>query len=233
MAVLPNSQIEILQFFEAHVPVWALAPTSLGLSASQVAALGALTSAARTAYNSMQSQHQAAKASTGTWYDAHDLMRNMGADLIKVIKAYAAATNNPGVYNSAQIPAPKSPTPTPAPATPLGLAAALANDGAIELTWNASIANGTTFGVWRKLAGQADFSQIGLASSATSYIDNTLPVGGGTGGGPDSSGGVWYQVRAHRLGLESNFSEPIFVRFGRVVENGGGGGGGEELKIAA
>lgn len=227
MSVLPESRLDQLQFFESHVSVWGSAPpTALGLTASQVAALGALTSAARTAYTQMQAQHQAAKASTGTWYDAHDLMRNMGADLIKVIKAYAAATNNPGVYNSAQIPAPKSPTPTPAPSTPTNVVASLQFSGAIGLSWTSSVANGTAFSVWRKLnqSGQA-FEQIATVSGTTEFVDQTLPAGAGGSAG----NGVLYAVQAHRLGLSSELSEPALIRFGSVD----GESGGEELKIAA
>ena len=80
------------------------------------------------------------------------------------------------------------------------------------------------FSIWRKLASEANIQQIGLASGAKFYEDNTLPVGS------QSSGGVVYQIKATRLGLESDFSEPILVKFGAVV---GGGGGEESLRIAA
>jgi hypothetical protein len=231
MAILPQSNIEVLEFFEAHNVGWSAVPAAIGLTPLMMTEIINLTNAARSAYDTNQIQRDVAKASTQQWYNAIEALRAKGADYLKTIKAFAATTGNPNVFNIAQIPMPKTPTPTPAPGTPTNLAAALANDGAIELTWKASVALGTTFSVWRKLAGQAQFSQIGLASSETTFIDNTLPVGGGAGGGNDSAGGVWYQVRAHRLGLESGFSEPIFVRFGRVVENDGEDGG--ELKIAA
>jgi len=193
--------------------------------------LVSLTTAARATYNAMQIQHEQSKNSTQQWYDAITALREKGADYLKAIKAYAATTNNPNVFTLAVIPPPKSPTPTPPPSTPTSLTATLLNNGAIKLDWKASVAKGTAFSVWRKLAGQPSFEQIGLASSDATFTDDTLPVGGGGGGGPDSQGGVWYQTRAHRLGQSSEFSEPIFVRFGNVA--GGSESEGGDLKIAA
>jgi len=66
--------------------------------------------------------------------------------------------------------------------------------------------------------------QIGTVSGAKSFIDSSLPVG------IDTASGVWYQVRAERVGLVSDFSEPIFVRFGAIGTPNDGEG---ELKIAA
>jgi len=185
----------------------------------------ALTSAARASYTAMQAARAASTNATQAWYDNQEAMRVKGADLIKVIKAFAASTNNPGVYTAAMLPPPKSPTPLPPPATPTNLTASLLNNGAIKIEWKASIEN-TSFSIWRKLnlTGQA-YEQIGVASSNRAFTDSTLPAGGLGSAGP----GVFYQVQAHRNGLSSEFSEPVSIRFGSVD----GENGESDLKIAA
>jgi hypothetical protein len=227
MSILPPSRLEALEFFEAHNSAWVLQSQNIGLSASMMTTLVSLTTAARAAYNANQIQRDAAVNSTQAWHDAYDALREKGADYIKAIKAYAATTNNPNVYTLAVLPPPKAPSPTPAPAMPLNLSATILNTGAVELNWKASVALGTTFSVWRKFNTPGEpFVQIGLASSVTSFVDQSLPVGAAGNAGT----GVFYQVQAHRLGLESPASEPVLIRLGSVE---GEGGGDESLKIAA
>jgi hypothetical protein len=225
MAILPDSLLSQLEFFETRNPEWAAAPANLGLSASQMSSMIALTTAARASYTAMQVARAESTNATQAWYDNQEAMRVKGADLIKVIKAFAAATNNPGVYTAALLPPPKSPSPLPPPATPTSLTATLLNNGAIKIEWKASI-EGTSFGVWRKLnlTGQA-YEQVGIVTGVRTFTDATLPAGGLGSAGP----GVFYQVQAHRGGLTSEFSEPVNIRFGSVD----GESGGEELKIAA
>jgi hypothetical protein len=152
-----------------------------------------------------------------------------GADYLKAIKAYAATTNNSGVYALAQIAPSKAPTPTPTPppAVPTDLVASLENLGAIRVSWTASIARGKAFSLWRKLniSGQS-FEQIATVSGTTTFVDETLPAGAGGSAGA----GVLYAVKAHRLDEASPFSEPVLIRFGSVD---GSAGGEQGLKIAA
>jgi len=226
MAILPDTRLARLEFFEAHSGAWTTHAANIGLSISQMTTLVSLITAARSSYNASQVQREASRAATQTWYDNLDALSDKGADYLKAIKAYAATTGNPGVFGLAQIPPPKAPSPTPAPSTPTNLTATLRFDGAIQLSWKASIANGTAFTLWRKLnlTGQA-FEQIATISGETSFVDATLPAGAQGSAGP----GVFYQVIAHRLGQSSPPSEPAIIRFGSVD----GGNGEEGLKIAA
>ena len=228
MAVLPETRLQQLQFCELHNPIWTSAGPSIGIPTGSMTALVTLTTAARASYTAMLAAQEASRSATQAWYDNHAAMRDKVADYIKTIKAYAATTGNPGVYTSAQIPVPKAPAPTPPPATPLNLSATLLNTGAVQLDWTASVAMGTSFTIWRKFNTPGEpYLQIGLASSVTTYIDQTLPVGAAGNAGT----GVFYQVQAHRLGLASPASEPVLIRIGSV--EGSGGGGDEGLRIAA
>lgn len=219
MDVLPDTKLQQLEFCEAHNNVWTAQATNIGLTTTLMTNLVTLTTAARAQYNAMLAAHEAGKTATQSWYDAHNAMRDKAGEYIKTIKAYAGTTNNPNVFNLAQIPPPKAPTTGTAPPTPTSVSATLLNSGAIQLDWKGNITNGVVFTIWRRFGTEANMEQIGTVSGAKSFIDSTLPVG------TQTASGVWYQVRAERIGLTSDFSEPIFVRFGAVAGDGGNGEG--------
>ncbi len=226
MAILPGSRIERLEYIESKVPIWTSASALIGLSAPQLVLLSAQTSACRTAYQAMVAAQQASKNATQAFYNSCATMTDTTSDYLKVIKGFAAATNNPAVYTIASIPPNKTPAPLPPPTTPTNLTATLLNNGAIKIEWKASVEN-TSFSIWRKLnlTGQA-YEQVGVVSSARAFTDATLLAGALGSAGP----GVFYQIQAHRNGLNSEFSEPVSIRFGSVDGEGGGSG---ELKMAA
>ncbi len=227
MAVLPETKIQQLEFCEVHNPIWTAQAVNIGLTTGAMTTLVSLTTAARSSYNAMLAAHEAARNATQQWYDNHAAMRDKAADYIKAIKGYSATTGNPAVYTLAQIPPPKAPAPTPPPATPTNLTVSLLNTGAVQLDWKASVALGTSFSIWRKFNAPGEpYLQIGLASSVTTFTDETLPVGASGNAGT----GVFYQVQAHRLGLSSPASEPVLIRLGSVE---GDSSDGESLKIAA
>ncbi len=226
MGVLPDTRLGQLEFCESKNPVWTAQAANLNLTPVMMTTLVSLTTAARAQYNAMVAAHAASKTATQAWYDAQEAMRDKAAEYIKTIKAYAGTTNNPNVFNLAQIPPPKSPSASAPPPTPTNLTATLLNSGAIQLDWKGNITSGVVFTVWRRFGSELNMEQVGTVSGAKSFTDATLPVG------VQTASGVWYQVRAERIGLFSDFSEPIFVRFGAVA--GGDLGTDEEgLKIAA
>ncbi len=227
MGVLPDTKLQQLEFCESKNPVWTAQAPNLNLTPAMMTTLVSLTTAARAQYNAMVASHAASRTATQSWYDAHNAMRDKAAEYIKTIKAYAGTTNNPNVFNLAQIPPPKAPTTGTAPPTPTSVSATLLNSGAIQLDWKGNIASGVVFTIWRRFGTEANMEQIGTVSGAKSFTDSTLPVG------TQTASGVWYQVRAERIGLTSDFSEPIFVRFGAVAGEGGNGEGEGGLKIAA
>jgi hypothetical protein len=224
MGVLPDTRLAQLEYCESKNPVWTAQAANLNLTTGMMTTLVSLTTAARAQYNAMVAAHSAARAATQSWYDAQEAMRDKAAEYIKTIKAYAGTTNNPNVFNLAQIPPPKAPSASTPPATPANVTATLLNSGAIQLDWKGSLSHGVSFTIWRRFGAEANVSQIGTISGAKTFIDTGLPVG------IETASGVWYQVRAERVGLVSDFSEPIFVRFGAVATPNDGQ---SELKIAA
>jgi len=172
MPVLPDRDLEQIQFCETHIPVWNAAPASVGLTAAQVTQLTSLTTAARASFNTAQSSRETSRGATTTFHGNLTSMRNNVADLIRIIKGFAESQSDPTViYGKAQIPQPAAPTPAPLPGRPKDLAVTLNPDGSITLTWtatDASASGGAFFNITRKLPGQTGFTPIGGAPGSTS-----------------------------------------------------------------
>ena len=131
MAILPESRLGRVEFFEAHIAAWVAGAgaNTIGLTAAQTTALNAKITAARTAYNAMIVAREASKAATQAFYNAEAALSDNGAALLATIKAFAETTANPNVYVLAQIPPPAQPSPAGAPTNPTDLGAFLENDG--------------------------------------------------------------------------------------------------------
>ncbi len=227
MPILPPTRLEKLEFVEFHLAPWSTAGAAIGLTAAQMTALSAQTSAARTAYNAMMTAREMSENATQNFYNLCQTMVDTTADYLKTIKAYAATTNNPNVFTLAVIPPPKTPSAGPPPAIPTNVSATLQPSGSVQVSWKGKLSGGTAFSVWRKLNQPNDpFVQIATVNGATAYIDETLPAGAAGSAGT----GVFYAIKAHRVGLASGLSEPAVIKLGSVIgENGGADG----LKIAA
>lgn len=212
MAVLPTSRLEQLEWFESHNGIWTLNSGALNLTSAQMVVLSNLTNAARVAYQAMLSAQQASKNATQAWYDAQEAMSDKGADYIKTIKAYAATTNNPGVYTIAQIPPPRAPQPAPTPSQPTNLSGAISPQGVLTLTWSSDRSgpsSGLFFHVERKLGDNGPWTSLGATQELT-YTDAAITTYGMA---------VTYQVQARRGDKASPWSMPLVVD---LVNAGGG-----------
>ena len=185
MPILPQSDLEQIQFFENHLPIWSITPASLGLSGPQCVLLTTLTKNARDAYVLAQKARDASKASTSAYHDDTMLMRNLGADMIRLIKAFADASANPvPVYNAAQLPLPMPPSPPVAPGTPENIVVGLNPGGSLTLRWkakNAAPSSGAVFDVTRRLDNTGQYMSIGPGKSVRGgkfeFTDSTLVNG--------------------------------------------------------
>lgn len=203
MAVVPSNRLDMVQFFETHNPVWASNAAAIGLSLPQISALAALVNAARTDYDEQQAAIQAKLAATNAFHDSSDALRSYGADLVKVIKAYAESNDNPNVYNIAQIPAPQPPSPAGPPDQPTDVLASFIYPFGIRLTWKGSVAQGAYFGVFRRLPGESTYTFV--HTTKDKYFDDTaLPAG---------SSSVEYYIAAFRDQYQVN-STAIELQFG-------------------
>lgn len=220
MGVVPSKDLEAIQFFESHVPVWQANAVAIGLTAAMVTGLDNAAKAARGSYTAQQNAREAAKAATTALHNNVTNLRGVGGDLIKTIKAFADTTNNPAVYATAQIPPPAPPTPLPPPGQPTGFEVQLTGSGAIFLKWkstNSSASSGAFFTVKRKLAGEGQFTLVG-GTGSKSFVDDGVPFGASS---------VTYLVQGFRGTEPGAESEQLTVQFGV------GGGGQAQVRLAA
>lgn len=190
MAIVPNTRLGKIEFYEAHIQPWAANAANIGLTSAQVAALMSQTAAARVAYNQAQAARDAAKAATQTFYNAVGTMADHGAGLIKTIKSYAETQDDPNVYVLAQIPPPAEPSPVPAPGTPYQPRVSLMQSGELALRWkcdNPAGSTGTMYEVQRRV-GDGPYVFVGSVGERI-FADESLPAG---------SASVVYKVTAVR-----------------------------------
>lgn len=217
MSVLPENRLGQIQFCESHVPVWAAAPATIGLSPALVTELGDATTKARQAFDAAIAAREASKAATVTLNADAAAMRGIAADLIAQIKAFADLQANPSsVYAAAQLPEPLPPQPLPLPGKPNSIIITLQPSGAVTLSWeatNAAASSGAFYNVARKLPGQSAFASIGGAPGTTSesrrmaFTDNSIPTSA-------AASGAQYIITGQRgtsLGVPS---DAIIVQFG-------------------
>ncbi|MFY9234384.1 MAG: hypothetical protein WAO58_07980 [Fimbriimonadaceae bacterium] len=81
------------------------------------------------------------------------------------------------------------------------LSATLTNLGNVQLAWDGSIAASQYFTIWRKLFGEADWSQIG-SCRAKKFLDVNIPIG---------TQSASYLTRAHRGSEVSQGCEPVTI----------------------
>jgi hypothetical protein len=180
MAVVPPSKVGLIEFCEAHAPVWTAVPLVLGLTPGQCTALTTATSLARSRFNAAEAARNASKAATLALDDACESLRDNVSLLVKTIKLFAENQPNPEtVYVAAQIPAPAEPTTNPPPGKPDGFTFQIEPGGALTLRWkstNSSSSTGANFTIARRFGSTGAFSVIGGTSSKV-FTDDTIPVG--------------------------------------------------------
>lgn len=174
MPVLPSSDLQKVEFMEAHLALWNTNAVAIGLTAAQVTAMQTAATAARTGFNGQQSAKEAAKAATANFHNLVRTLADLASDAIKAIKLKAAQNNDPNVYVLANIPAPLPPSPPPPPQPPTDLVADPNADGTITLRWKGSVANSTFFSVWRKLGSSSTWTNIGSTAIKT-FQDAAVP----------------------------------------------------------
>ncbi len=217
MPTIPRTLLGQIEFFERHLPVWSDDPAAIGLSAAQVADIAALTGAARTHYEQARAARLVARGETGRQNTSIASMMKLGTALVATIRAFADATDNEfGVFSRANIPPVDASSPAPPPEPAANLTSELRNSGAIRLTWRGTVANGTFYTIWRRLAGEPGFTLLGSVSDRR-FDDTTIPAG---------TAEATYQVRTHRDTQTSELSEAISVRMGVRAEAGARTGAG-------
>ncbi|QQS09721.1 MAG: fibronectin type III domain-containing protein [Phycisphaerales bacterium] len=217
MGTYPTSpRLDFLQWCKTHADVFTNSAAAIGLSPASAASFSAAYDAARAAVDDQDAAREAAKAATQEALDKVRALMESASQTVSTIRVFAESTNNPTVYNVAQINPPQPHTAIPAPNPATDLSATLdAISGNITIRWKATQplgAAGTTYSVLRRAAGQADFVNLG-STRRKSFVDE------GFFAGPDS---VEYKVQVVRGGIFGPVSATLFVTFGRVQGSGQG-----------
>jgi hypothetical protein len=215
MAILNDSKLQNLEYFEAHTPVWAANAVAIGLTVANTTLLAGKVTSARKAYNDMIVARNAAKNATQTWYDNYSQMAALGRDDIRTIKAFADQQANPlTVYTLAQVEPPAQPGPPPVPGTPEMFNITInPASGDLTLKWKCIGDGNAVYLISRQFANQTA-PQFVTAVGGKTFTDTTL----GTITG--ASLPVSYFVTCQR-GTMSGATASVTVRLG----SGGGGGG--------
>lgn len=178
MGVIPSTRQGKIEFYEAHLQVWATNAAAIGLDPAAVLAFQSLVGAARSSLLDAEMKREASKAATQVFYNATEQMSTVGSALLSTIRAFAETSEDPGVYALAQIPAPATPGPVPPPGRPYELTVGLAATGALALRWkadNPSGASGTVYEIQRR-AGAGPFQFVDVAGERA-FEDATVPAG--------------------------------------------------------
>jgi hypothetical protein len=214
MGLIPDTINGKIEFYRSKTTPWTTNATAIGTTTTAVTALGTKVTAAQAKLDAQIALRAELKAATA---DLHLAIRDLaaaGGDIIKQIRAKAAADGD-GVYVLAQIPAPAAPTPVPPPGTPTDFKVAVRADGALVLDWkcpNPPGASGTVYQVSRQLGADAPMTLLG-ASGGRRYIDTTLPAGGVAAATAGGAGGVTYQIVALRSTVAGSPAQ-FTVKFG-------------------
>lgn len=174
--VLPNSREQTIQWFADRIDTWAAKAASIGLTVPQITALATMLAAAEGSQSTAIAARIASKDATVNFHTDTDTLKSYGADLIKVIKAFAESTGDPSVYAAASVPPPAPPTPAGAPVQPTELTATLLPGGSLRLGWKGTVSQSAYFSIFRKAEGEAVFTLLD-STDEKFFDDDAIPVG--------------------------------------------------------
>ncbi len=198
-----------LAWCASHQIPWQDNAVAIGLNATIVSNYKAAVQDAVSAEQEAQDARYAARAQTEKANQKVKDLQTLTSDNIRRIKQKALDTSDPNIYVLAQIPAPSAPGTAQPPAKPTDISVSISPTGALVLKWKAANpagTSGTSYIIYRKVAGQSSFNFAGVSGKKT-YTDNTFTAG------PDS---VQYIVQGQRADATGLPSETFTVTFGRT-----------------
>lgn len=208
---IPSSQSEMLSWFEAHAPVWIENATAIGLTSLQASTLNAMAGAGRSAFDFAQTKNQEKLAAFDAKNESLSTLRSYGSEMVKLIRAFAESTNNPVVYQTAQIPQPAAPVPQP-PENPYNITFELLTTGQLQLRWKGSSNGGSTsYSVSR--AVQTEPGGAFGAPQTIAIVGEKTFIDAGV---PSCTIAATYVITAHKGVFTSPGSVPATARFAPV-----------------
>lgn len=233
MSILPDSKVALLQWTTDHLEAWT-SPAAIGLTAGQLTQLQAVYDEAVKDVNAASLAREASRAATLAQNGAIADLRAQLAAMIRSIKTFADASNNPSsIYSLALIPFPSPPQSLPAPGVASEVLVTLNPGGSITLSWsgeNSAASEGAVYTIARKLPGAANYTLVGVSPGSTTqsrrmaYTDPAVPTSAATQG-------VSYIITGQRGQQIGQSTTAIIVQFG--IGGAGATVTGAGLSIAA
>ena len=221
---MPGDDLGALNWLEARIVDWNTNQAGIGLTSGQVIDLAQDIVNTRGAFTSVGTARAASKDATGNFHSNGSAMRTQGSGMISAIKSFAQNSADPQVvYDLASVSPADPRSPAPPPAQPFNLAATLANNGSVIVSWEGTGPVGTLYEVYRRLPAETEFDLLGVVDALSKeYTDGGLPL---------NSTFATYQVRAVRGDTASAFSTQFNIQFGPVAPPVAGAG--EDMGLAA
>ncbi len=204
---MADTIVDRLNFVITRLPILQAAPATFGLAAPALSLLDDTLKAAQDAYETALKARQASVEATDNQNEALRAMSRQQGYVFRTLKTFAenkpTIAQRDAVYIAAQLPVPSSGV-LPPPTTPYETKADPNANGTVTVKWKATGNSGCVYLVFRKLAGNNTFVQIGYIGKKT-FIDGTVPAG---------TTSCQYQVQAVRGQQTSTASQPVGVQFG-------------------
>ncbi len=219
----PKNKPQMRDFGHTHAPLWVANAAQISLTPAQATLFADLVAAFESSSESVLATRMESKSATLTNNKDYQSVSALCGALINQIKAYAEATNNAEVYTLSGLSPDNPPSQAPVPVPPQQLTATLVPDGSLLLKWKVTQPaglSGVQYRIFRKLAGQSEFTLIGTAGGKKTFSDATIPFG---------SDGVTYQIVPWRGDVTGDPSNAFEFRFGAA----GPGLTVSEVKLAA
>jgi hypothetical protein len=200
-------------------------PTVFGLTALQAASYQTLSDLYGEKYLAAANVEDRSPAKTQARNDAAGPLRAMARDLASIINGTPTVTNEQKLELGLSVR--NVPTPVTELGTPNKFKVALLGNGSLLIKWQCASprASGMIYEIYRKIAGEADFTYMG-GTGEKKWTDSSIPAG---------TSQITYQIQAVRSTATGGWAQ-FNVNFG----TGGGSGAtqptvteGEAVKIAA
>ena len=178
--IIPRKKTDMINWMRERMETWTAAATEIGVTPGQMTALAAVLDQAIADDLAAGVAANAAKAATLTSNTSAEALRDLAQENLDRIRVYARAQPDPNaVYSTANVPAPAVPAPAGPPGTPFDFKVALAQNGALTLSWkciNPPNTSGTIYEVFRGPTANGPWTNAG-GSGTRKFTDETLPSG--------------------------------------------------------
>lgn len=214
----PSRQAELINWARIRADVWTGGQSGvpdIGVSQAQADSFDSAVTDVEAKLAAQGAAISSARAATEAKDESLDEMVRQLGSLITTIDGYARNTDDPGVWQRAEIPAPKSGGERPAPPRPVAEPVSLTANGSVVFSWEVASGGGAMYEVRRQvvpIGGEPTSWQTIAFIGSKRFVDEAVPVG---------VLAVNYQVRVRISTGESPWSLTATASFGSQGSQGG------------